>query len=362
MVTGLGRAGRVAGGEALRVALLGYGLSGRVFHAPVVTSVPGLRLAAVVTGSPERAAEAAADLPGVQVLPDADSVWERARDFDLVVVATPNRTHVPLGLAAVEAGLAVVVDKPLAPSPGEGQRLVDAASRAGVLLAPYQNRRWDGDLLTVRRLLDAGELGRVSRFESRLEIWRPVPKPGWRETGTAEDAGGILHDLGSHLVDQAMLLFGPVRRVYAEVSVRRSGVELDDDVFLALTHAGGVVSHLTASKAAPDAGPRFRVVGDRAAYVKHGTDVQEPHLRAGRRPGEPGFGEEPDASWGTVGAGGETRRVPTERGDWRAFYAGVERCLRGEGPVPVDPAGVVEGLRVLEAARRSAAEGVTVTL
>jgi scyllo-inositol 2-dehydrogenase (NADP+) len=362
LTTATGTAAGTAGVAPLRVALLGYGLAGRVFHAPLVTSVPGLRLTAVVTRDPERAAQARADVPGVEVLGSADDVWARAGEFDVAVVATTNRTHVPLGLAAVDAGLAVVVDKPLATSAADARRLVDAARGAGVVLTTYQNRRWDGDLLTLRRLLADGALGDVWRFESRFARWRPTPKPGWRETGTREDAGGVLNDLGSHLVDQALQLFGPVERVYGEVLRRRAGVEVDDDAFLALSHTSGTVSHLWVSAVAADAGPRLRVLGQRAAYVKSGLDVQEAALRSGARPGDAGFGEEPEPAWGRLGADPDWAPVRTERGDYRAFYAALERCLRGDGPVPVDPEGSVRGLEVLEAARRSAAAGVVVPL
>lgn len=351
-----------AAADPLRVALLGYGLAGRVFHAPLVTAVPGLRLAAVVTRDEERSAQAWADVLGAEVLGSADDVWARADEFDVAVVATTNRTHVPLALAAVDAGLGVVVDKPLATSAADARRLVEAARSAGVVLTTYQNRRWDGDLLTLRRLLDDGALGRVWRFESRFERWRPSPKPGWRETGSVDEAGGVLNDLGSHVVDQALLLFGPVEQVYGEVLRRRAGVEVDDDAFVALAHASGTVSHLHVSAVAADLGPRFRVLGERAAYVKRGLDVQEAALRSGARPGDPGFGEEPEEAWGRVGADPDWSPVRTERGDYLAFYVALERAVRGEGPVPVDPEDSVRGLEVLEAARRSAAEGAVIRL
>ena len=346
----------------LRLALLGYGLAGRVFHAPLVAAVDGLELAAVVTRDPERAAAARADHPRVEVLPGADEVWRRAGEYDAVVVATTNRTHVPLALAALEAGLPVVVDKPLALSAADGQRLVDAAATRGLLLTVFQNRRWDGDLLTVRRLLAEGALGRVARFESRFERWRPEPKPTWRESGGPEDGGGVLADLGSHLVDQALHLFGPVEAVYAEVALRRPGVRVDDDAFLALTHADGVRSHLWVSAVAPQLAPRLRVLGDRAGYTVQGLDVQEAALRAGGGPGAPGWGEAPPAAFGVLGADGAEAPVPTEPGTWQAFYAGLVRSLTAGAPPPVDPGEVVAALRVLDAARVSAAEGRVVRL
>jgi scyllo-inositol 2-dehydrogenase (NADP+) len=346
----------------LGVALLGYGLAGAVFHAPLIASVPGMRLAVVVTSNPERAARATREHPGVVVLDAAERVWEQAGELDLVVVATPNRTHAPLALAAMDAGLPVVVDKPMAVDAAEGQALVDRARARGLLLTVFQNRRWDGDLLTVRRLLDEGALGRVWRFESRFERWRPAPKTGWRETGGPEDAGGMLNDLGSHVVDQALHLFGPASLVYGELDRRRPGMRVDDDVFVALTHTSGVRSHLWMSSVAAQLGPRLRVLGDRAAYVKHGLDGQEEALRAGRRPGGPGWGEEPPDRWGLLGTEEQARPVPTEPGAYQRFYEGLVTALRDQAPPPVEPADAVAALRVLDAARRSAGERAAVPL
>jgi len=344
----------------LRVALLGYGLAGSVFHAPLVASTPGLRLAAVVTANPERVAQAAREHQGIVVLDRAERVWERAGELDVVVVATPNRTHAGLALAALDAGLPVVVDKPMAVGAAEGQALVDRARDRGLLLTVFQNRRWDGDLLTVRRLLADGALGRVQRFESRFERWRPVPKPGWRESGGPEEAGGMLNDLGSHLVDQALHLFGPATLVYGELDRRRPGMKVDDDAFVALTHASGVRSHLWMSAVAARLGPRLRVLGERAAYVKYGLDGQEDALRAGGRPQGPGWGEEPPERWGVLGTEERADPVRTEPGAYQRFYQGLVAALRGDGPPPVDPADAVAALRVLDAARRSAGEGVAV--
>ncbi len=341
----------------VRVGLIGYGLAGAAFHAPLIAADPGMRLAAVVTADPERSAAARRDHPDAAVVPSADRLWERAAELDLAVVATPNRTHVPLALAALEAGLPVVVDKPFAATAADALRVVEAARRRGLLLTVYQNRRWDGDFLTLRALLDGGRLGPVARFESRFERWRPAPRGGWRESGAPEEAGGTLYDLGSHLVDQALVLFGPVARVYAELDRRRPGVEVDDDAFLALAHRSGVRSHLWMSAAAAQGGPRFRVLGGAAAWVKHGTDVQEERLRAGGSPREAGWGEEPRERWGILGAGDQVEAVPTRPGAYPQFYEGVRRALREGGPAPVDPLDSVAGLRIIEAARASAEQG-----
>ena len=301
-----------------------------------------------MTRNPERAERASREHSGARVLATSGQLWDEGPD--LVVVATPNRTHVPLATAALEAGLPVVVDKPLAATAADGRRLVDLAERSGLLLTVFQNRRLDGDFLTIRKLLAEGALGNVYRFESRFERWRPEPKPGWRELGSPDEAGGVLYDLGSHLIDQAIQLFGPASGVYAELDRRRPGTEVDDDAFVALTHEQGVRSHLWMSQTAAQPGPRMRVLGSEAAYVKWGLDGQEDALREGARPGDPDWGREPAEQWGELGAGDELRPVETEPGDYPRFYAAVAAALREGGPAPVDPREAIAVLEVIEAA------------
>ncbi|SIQ93064.1 Gfo/Idh/MocA family oxidoreductase [Micromonospora avicenniae] len=341
----------------LRVALLGYGLAGRVFHAPLIAATPGLRLHAVVTRDPQRRQQVRQDHPDARLVDDAELLWRSPEALDLVVVATPNRQHVAMARAALAAGLAVVVDKPLAATATEGRELVDEATRRGVPLTVFQNRRWDGDFLTVRRLVEQGELGRVTRFESRFERWRPTIKPGWRENAAPDEAGGALYDLGAHLIDQAVQLFGPVSHVYAEVDRRRAGAQVDDDAFVALTHAGGVRSHLWMSAAAPQLGPRFRVLGDRAGYTTYGLDPQEDALRDGGRPGDSGWGEVAPERYGQFGVEGDLRPMPTEPGRYQSFYEQVVTALRDGGPMPVDARDSVDTVSLIELAHRSSAEG-----
>jgi predicted dehydrogenase len=339
--------------ERYRVGLVGYGLAGQAFHAPLIEATPELELAFVVTSNAERAEHARGRYPAVEVLPDVEALWRRREQQDLVVVATPNRAHVPVGLAALEAGLPVVVDKPLAATAADGRRLQEAAESRSLMLAVFHNRRWDGDMLTLRRLIAEGALGEVLRFESRFERWRPeIRADAWRERAAREDAGGVLFDLGPHLIDQALLLFGPVDGVYAEVDRRRPGARVADDAFVALTHASGVRSHLWASQVAAEPGPRMRVLGTKAAYVKFGLDVQEAALREGGSPGGADWGREPPEAWGSLGVEGEVRRVETEPGDWLAFYRGVAASLRDGSPPPV---GAADGVAVLELIERALA-------
>ncbi|MEU1015970.1 Gfo/Idh/MocA family oxidoreductase [Streptomyces sp. NPDC005898] len=356
-------------GAPLRVGLVGYGLAGSVFHAPLIAATEGLTLDTVVTSNPQRQDQARAEFgDGLRCAASADELWDRADDLDLIVVASPNKTHVPLATAALKAGLPVVVDKPIAGTAAEARELAALAEERGLLLSVFQNRRWDNDFRTLRRLLADGALGDVWRFESRFERWRPKPKGGWRESGDPEEIGGLLYDLGSHVVDQALVLFGPATSVYAESDVRRPGAEADDDTFIALTHASGVRSHLYMSATTSQLGPRFRVLGSEAGYVKYGLDPQEAALREGGRPAtrDP-WGVEPETMWGRIGAGespvtGGGRPVPTLPGDYPAYYAAVSDALRGTGENPVTALQAAEALDVLEAARRSGRDGVTVTL
>jgi predicted dehydrogenase len=339
---------------AVQVALIGYGVAGEHFHAPLINATPGLELAAIVTSDTERAARAQKRYPGVVVHPRPYEIFAEASRYGLVVVASPNASHVSLATAALDAGLPVVVDKPLAASAADAQRLVEHAKAAGLLLTVFQNRRWDSDFLTLQRLIQAGDLGTVWRFESRFERWRPQPKPGWRESGDRAEGGGILLDLGSHLVDQALVLFGPVTRVYATVDRRRPGVTVEDDACIELSHASGVRSTLWVSAVAADLGPRLRVLGSRAAYVVNGLDCQEDSLRAGDDPARPGWGRESPGRWGRIVVGDQSHTVARGPGQYQAFYPKVRDALRLAGPLPVKPEDAVMTLRVLDAARRSA--------
>lgn len=347
--------------EPLRVGVIGYGLAGAVFHAPLIAVTPGLELASVVTSNRDRRAQAEREHPGIAVLDRVEEVWARAHD--LIVVAAPNVAHVPLARAAVAHGLPVVVDKPLAASAAQARELVAEADAAGVMLTVFHNRRWDGDFLTLRRVLEDGLLGRIVRFESRFERWRPdVRRDAWRERAAPEEAGGLLFDLGSHLVDQAIVLFGRVRRVYAELERRRPGAAVDDEFFLALEHPDGVRSHLSATMLAAVPQPRLHALGPGGGFSKYGPDVQEDALKRGSRPGDPGWGRDPREKWGRLAVGGEVREIETEPGAYERFYDGVVASLRHGDPPPVDPADAIAGLEVLEAARDSAEAGRVVVL
>src|SRR5207237_1144103 len=247
--------------DPLRVALIGYGHGGSVFHAPLIVATPGLELAAIVTGSPDRSGRARHAFPDTSILASADLVWDNAAHYDLVVVSTPNRSHVPLGLAALEAGLGVVVDKPLATSVAEAERLVAASRRLDRLLTAFHNARWANTFLTTREVIASGMLGQITRYEARMDRYRPQSHPGaWRELAEPNEGGGLLLDLGTHLIDQAVQLFGWPRRVYAEVEHRRPGSHVDDDTFVALEFSE-LRAHLWMSYVARLPGPAVRLHG-----------------------------------------------------------------------------------------------------
>ncbi|HWE59963.1 MAG TPA: Gfo/Idh/MocA family oxidoreductase [Solirubrobacteraceae bacterium] len=350
------------------VAIIGYGLAGRVFHAPLIAATEGLRVGAIVTSDPARRRQAQAEYPEAVIHATAEELWAKSGDLAAVVIATPNSSHASLATQAIDHGLAVVVDKPLALSSREATQLIDHAEQKRTPLTVFQNRRWDSDQLTLANLLKEGALGTVQRYESRFERWRREPRPeAWRERTTPAQGGGLLLDLGSHLVDQALHHFGPAQTVYAEVDSRR-GTPADDDVFLALTHVSGVISHLHASALVAAPGPRLRVLGSEGALIVRELDSQEDRLRAGQRPDTAAdWGEEPEHARPRLIAGERSIPLRPERGAWQTFYARFRDVLAGQvlvaqASLPVDPRDAVATLRVIEAARSSASERRVVSL
>lgn len=340
--------------DALRVGLVGYGSAGRGIHARLLREV-GARVVRVVTRNPARATAAERDWPGVAVDQDVPALLAHVADLDVVVIASPTGEHVAHVGLALAAGLPVVVDKPLATTADEAASLARAGAEAGGRLTVFQNRRWDPEQLTLRGLLAAGELGRVHRFERRWERWRPVPQDRWKENDTR--AGGLLLDLGAHLVDSAVQLFGPVTGVYAEL--RSLTTPAEDDVFLALRHApradgSAVLSHLQAGGLVGAPGPRTRVLGDGGAYLVTTFEGEATPFAALDQGAD-------DRHEGWLVRGDERVAVPRVAGGHADFYRAVEAWVRSGGPVPVDPADAVVTARVLDAARRSAREGRTVT-
>ncbi|GGK81651.1 Gfo/Idh/MocA family protein [Mangrovihabitans endophyticus] len=330
----------------IRTAVVGYGLAGRVFHAPLITADPAYDLSAIVTGNPDRSAEAAERYPQTRVVARLDEVLDG--EYDLIVVASPTPTHVDVAGEALRRGIATVVDKPLAVRAADAERLIAEAERTGAALTVFQNRRWDGDFRTVRKLIDSGALGEVWRFESRFEWLSQRPRPQWKSGTSGADGGGVAYDLGAHLIDQAVQLFGPVAGVYGELDAHRTGGVNDDDSFIALTHTGGVRSHLAMSSLVAQRGFRFRVLGTEGAYTKWGLDVQEAQLASGMSPLDPAFGVASSDSYGKLGREGELTSVATEPGGYREFYAMLAAALRDDGPLPVDPRDALTAIGIIE--------------
>ena len=346
----------------IRAAVLGYGLAGSVFHAPLIASVAGMEVAVIVTANPERQARARRDYPSARVLPSADALFADPTAVDLVVVATPNDSHLALGMAAIQAGLPVVIDKPFTATSADARQLIDAAAAANVPLTVFQNRRWDSDFRTLQALLTSGALGDIVRFESRYERYRPtVNADAWREHAAPQEAGGLLFDLGAHLIDQALVLLGEPVSVYAESDARRPGAQVDDDTFVALRFANGSVAHLWMSVLVRYLAPRYRVIGSRGLYEKYGLDTQEDLLRTGGRPDDEGWAREPESIWGRlytdigeVSVAAVAKSLP---GSYETFYQMVRDAIRAGGPLPVDPHDALKTIRVIEAARASATSG-----
>jgi predicted dehydrogenase len=339
---------------ATRIGLVGYGSGGRTFHAPLIASATDVEFAGVVTRSAERRETLAADHPDV---PAFDSIAGlAAAGAEAVAISTPAATHADLAREAIALGLAVVVDKPFALDAKSAREVTQLAADSGVKLTVYQNRRYDADFRTARKLITEGTLGTVRRFESRFERWDPSRQP-------PAAGGGTLLDFGAHLIDQAHVLFGPATRVYAEVRAD-SDTDLDSDVFVALHHESGVESHLWGSwrQAAP--GPRFRISGTTGTYIIDGMDGQEALLKARTSPADLGdrWGVEPDHAWGRLYRGTSGAPVKSERGRWDLFYPSFAAAVRGESDLPVNPWDAVRTMEVLDAARLSAQTGQAVTL
>ena len=335
------------------VGILGWGGSARTFHAPFIPLVPGLELRAVATSRP---AVAAADLSGVTIHDSLDALLADGR-IDLVVITTPHRFHTEHALAALAAGKDVVVEKPLAATVADAEMVFARAGEVGRRCIVFQNRRWDGDFQTVRRLIAGGTLGEVYHFENHWPVYRPALRGVWRED--PREMGGVLYDIAPHLIDQTLQLFGAPASVYAQVAARRPGARTIDQFRLTLRYASGLTAILTTDLLAALPSPRFLVRGTRGAFEKRGLDPQEALLRAGQPPVGVGWGADPPAAWGhlkaTDAAGlafdGQIATIP---GNYRAFYEAVYKSLRDDAPSPIAPDEIVLQLRIIEAALRSA--------
>jgi predicted dehydrogenase len=364
--------------KCIRVGLIGFGFAGRIFQSNVIEAVEGLELAAIVQRS---GSEAASAFPQVKIVPSVEALL--ADDsIRLVVVATPNATHLPIARQCLLDDRDVVIDKPFALSSAEAGELIQLARSRQRLLSVYQNRRWDGDFLTVRKLLDGDRLGRLVKFESHYDRYRQLPRlHAWREDGSP--GGGVLFDLGAHLVDQALVLFGVPQSVWASVRVEREGGRIDDAFDLYLHYPpslaqmsassssvvgpvpSGLGVWLRATCLARDPGARFTLNGTLGTFRKFGIDPQEAHLLAGDMFSSNPWGVEGPEHWGTLitDEGGEpvSTRIPTEPGDYRGYYINLRDAIHGNVALEVTPLQAWRTMRTLEMARESSRTGCTIT-
>ncbi|MGV2103833.1 Gfo/Idh/MocA family oxidoreductase [Rhizobium sp. 21-4511-3d] len=339
----------------MRIGLVGYGTGGRHFHAPYIAAANGIELAGVVARAPQTIARVREDMPDVPVYASqADMI--KAGGIDAVTITTPPQTRRELVLEAIAAGLHVVADKPFAPSAAVARELGEAAKSAGVVLAVYHNRRFDADVLTLKKVIETGELGQLWRVHSRMELDEPSTLEGG-------PTGGLLRDLGSHLVDQMLWLLGPVKSVSAYLDMANTADGPTDAGFvLNLQHVSGVHSHLSASKLNRLVVREFRAYGENGSFVSSGTDVQAQAIFAGRRPADDldAWGYEAPDRWGRLRTEGRDESVPSEQGRYHAYYEAFLRAVNGEGPPPVTVEEATATLAVLDAARLSAQAGRTI--
>ncbi|SCB36367.1 Gfo/Idh/MocA family oxidoreductase [Rhizobium hainanense] len=340
----------------MRIGVVGYGTGGKNFHVPFIQAARRVELAGVVARAPATIAAVKADLPNTPIYPSLAAML--AVGVDAVTITTPPDTRRELVLEAIDAGVHVIADKPFAPSAEAGRELDEAARKRGIVLGVFHNRRWDADVLTLKKVLDSGALGRLWRLHARMELDEPA-------TLEAGPTGGLLRDLGSHMVDQALWLLGPAIAVSAQLDMIELPEGATDAGFvLTIIHEGGVHSHLSASKVNRIAVKEYRAYGQGGSYVSSGTDVQAQAIFGGKRPADDraAWGYEREELWGTLRTAGGAERIPSEQGRYHAYYEAFAAAVHDGGPPPVTAQEAIATLAVLDAGRISAAENRTVTL
>jgi len=344
----------------VRVGLIGFGLAGQAFHAPVIRGVPGMELGCILE---RKGTSARAKYPRIRVARSLEELLED-RDIRLCVVATPNDSHFELARECLLAGRDVVVDKPFAPTLAEAEELVRLARERGRLITVYQDRRWDGDFFAVKKIVASGSLGKIAEYECRFDRFRPEPKANaWRERADQPGAG-VLFDLGPHVIDQALVLFGEPKAITASAFCQRQTSQVDDSFDVCLEYPGlRAMGRARIIAFAP--GPHFLIHGTKGSFVKYGMDPQEARLRAENAPDGTDWGgdwgEEPESLWGTVSLVGEPSvRVKTERGDYRGFYANVRDAIEKKAPLEVTPEQALRTMRAVMLAHKSSREKRTV--
>lgn len=341
--------------EKVQVGLIGYGLSGKVFHAPIIESVNGLQLKKVVSSNPQKVH---ADYPDAEVVASVEELLTDEQ-IDLVVVATPNVTHFPYAQQALLSGKHVVVEKPFVNTSAEAEELIKLAEEKNLLLSVYQNRRWDNDFLTLKKTIESGTLGDIYSYEAHYDRYRPEVVNRWREQDLP--GSGMLYDLGAHLIDQALHLFGLPKTVWGDVFKQRPDSKADDYFHLVLGYENGLRAILHSGSIVKQSGPRFQVHGSKGSFIKYGLDPQEDALRQGQKPGAPGWGKDQEQFYAevTVGTGnlkisGKAETLP---GSYESFYKGIYDAITSGGPVPVPAVEAMNTIKVIETAIKSSREG-----
>jgi predicted dehydrogenase len=360
--------------QAIGVGVIGFGLGGRVFHAPFVSAVPGLKLVSIVTGKVEDASKA---YPAVTIVSSPEELLALP-GIDAVVVSTPNETHFALAKQSLLAGKHVVIDKPFSATSEEAAELGQIAASKGLLVIPFHNRRYDGDFRTIQKLIAEHAVGRLVTFESHFDRFRPIPRENtWKEAGNP--ANGMLFDLGPHLVDQALALFGPPAAITASVRSDRDHTEIEDAFDITLHYPDysgipgkGLLAHCRTSYLACDNAPRFLLHGTTGSFRKYGLDPQEPKLVSGAKVPIQGSPEvwlqEDEKAWGTLTVAPTpadpatlvSQQIKTEPGDYRLFYANVRDAILGAAPLAITAVDGYHVIKLLELARVSSSEGRTV--
>jgi predicted dehydrogenase len=340
----------MAEASTTRVGIVGFGFVSKTFHVPLLQATDGYQIVAVSSSRPE---DVLAVLGPVDVVSDPNELVTHP-DIDLIVIASPNETHAPLAEAAMRAGRNVVVDKPFTITVAEARHLGAVAAQKNVLLSVFQNRRWDSDFRTIQAAIREDLLGRVVLFESRIDRYRPDVRDRWRET--PGPGAGLLYDLGPHLIDQALVLFGIPDSVQATLAMQRRGAKTDDFFQLVLRY-GEMIATLGAGSLVSGGSARFSIHGDRASIVKQKPDIQEDQLRSGLLPGAPGWGFDPDDAVLYNGVTGNTHPIKAAAGDQRGYYVELREALGGRAPNPVSPEQGATVMGIIEAALRSHEDG-----
>ncbi|WP_089964566.1 oxidoreductase [Lihuaxuella thermophila] len=346
--------------NSIKIGLIGFGFSGATFHAPVIQAVRDLKIHTVVSSQPDKVKR---QLPEATVVSSVDELL-RDPEIELVVITTPNETHFPFAKAALQAKKHVVVEKPFVIHVEEADELIRLAEKQGCLLSVYHNRRWDNDFLTIQSCIESGLLGEIHTYEAHFDRYRPEVRNRWREQNLP--GSGILYDLGSHLIDQALQLFGLPHSVTADLMEQRPGAQTTDYFHLVLGYGGGRRVILHSGSMVKNPGPRYQVHGTKGSFIKYGMDSQEESLKRGAKPGDPGWGEDFPEQYGTITTSVNglelTGTIQTLRGSYETYYHKMAAAIRERAPLPVTAQEARETIRIIQAAIQSHNEKRTILL